>query len=426
MPISFNGGAAVYNAQRRVGQATAELGKSFEKLSSGMRINRASDDAAGLAIADGLQNLAKLYNVAARNLSDGLSLTTIAAGGLSDQLGILSRLGELAEQSSSENYSASQRSVMNKEYSALMLEYNRIAQTTEFNDLRLLIAGQSDSLGTSTIQAGVTGSSNSQITVSGANTGALIGNVILNPGDYTEVGGASSTPDGSQDANDFIWFINALGTGRFTDEEKAVIGNGQEFAVQLSDGSIGSVIFTGWDFAGGADSRAFLLDSTGRIVTSETFNTGFAGPADKSSLFNGLIDISQLNFYQGTLVADPANTNMAYGSVAPTGEIANVIGGTTVTSIEQARRALELITATQDAVAAALGRYGAAESRIRSGLALVSSMREAATTAEARIRSVDFAEESARAVSLRIKQEAATAVLAQASQRPQIALQLLQ
>ncbi len=157
-------------AQRNLDASTNRLNTAYERLSSGLRINRARDDAAGLAIAESLKADARIANVAIRNASDGISIISIADQAIGQVAGVLTRLAELAEQSANGIYSNTQRSALQNEYVALQQEMERIALTTEFNGLNLLSGG-----GQVTFQVGFDGSSLSQVTYSGvaANLEAL-------------------------------------------------------------------------------------------------------------------------------------------------------------------------------------------------------------------------------------------------------------
>jgi flagellin len=171
MPITLNTNVASLNAQRRLGQSTASLQKTFERLSSGLRIVRASDDAAGLAIADTLRADQRIASVAIRNANDGISLITIADGALGEMGSVLARMAELAEQSANGVLTSTQRSALQSEFAALGSEIERIAQTTEFNGLKLLSGGAQVSL-----QIGFNSQSTSQIGFSGVDgTLAAIG-----------------------------------------------------------------------------------------------------------------------------------------------------------------------------------------------------------------------------------------------------------
>ena len=149
-------------AQRNLASSTDRLRTSYERLSSGLRINRAKDDAAGLAIAESLKADYRVASVSIRNANDGISIISIADGAISQITSVLSRLAELAQESANGVYANSQRSALQLEFSALLSEVERIAYTTEFNGLRLLSGG-----GNVTFAVGFDGSSLSMITYSG-------------------------------------------------------------------------------------------------------------------------------------------------------------------------------------------------------------------------------------------------------------------
>ena len=137
MPITLGTNIASVRAQRQLLGTSDQLGSVFERLSSGQRINRASDDAAGLSIADSLRADQRIYTRGVRNLNDGLSLLNIADGAIDNLSGIMVRLQELAEQSANGVYSNQQRSALDNEAQALSEEYIRIARSTEFNGQKL-------------------------------------------------------------------------------------------------------------------------------------------------------------------------------------------------------------------------------------------------------------------------------------------------
>ena len=167
MAISFASNVASLKAQTNLARTTATLGKSFERLSSGLRINNASDDPAGLLVADSLRAQARIASVAVRNANDGISLVAIADSSLGEISNILSRMAELAAQSATGTYTQTQRSAISYEFLALGSEVARIARTTEFNGSTLLSNSQSI-----TLQVGLNGGSDSTITI-GAVSGTL-------------------------------------------------------------------------------------------------------------------------------------------------------------------------------------------------------------------------------------------------------------
>ncbi len=141
MPISINTNIASLRGQRFLNNTSDSLSNTYSRLSSGKRINRASDDAAGLAIADSLRRSQKIAGVAVRNAQDGISTVSIADGALEQVSGFLQRLAELAQQAASGSYTNEQREAMQGEFTALGSEIERIAVTTVFNGVALLSGG---------------------------------------------------------------------------------------------------------------------------------------------------------------------------------------------------------------------------------------------------------------------------------------------
>lgn len=149
-------------AQRNLGATSDRLNTAFERLSSGLRINRAKDDAAGLAIAEALRADSRVASVGIRNASDGISIISISDQAIGQIGNVLSRLSELAQQSANGVYANTQRSALANEFNALISEIERIAFTTTFNGLRLLSGG-----GEVIFQVGFDGSSTSQVSYRG-------------------------------------------------------------------------------------------------------------------------------------------------------------------------------------------------------------------------------------------------------------------
>ena len=152
MGIRINTNPSSINTQRHLYNSTIKFQKSMEKLSSGLRINRAADDAAGLAISEGLKSDIRALEQAGRNAADGISLVQTAEGAMDEVSNILLRMKELAEQSLNGTLGDSERGYLNAEYTELTAEIDRIAQSTEFNGTSLL-----DGTGGSVaIQVGIT------------------------------------------------------------------------------------------------------------------------------------------------------------------------------------------------------------------------------------------------------------------------------
>jgi flagellin len=135
--LTINSNIASLNAQRNFSTATKKLSDSYTRLSSGLRINRAVDDAAGLSISESLKADTRLFNQGVRNLNDGLSLLNVADGALNELSNIVTRLSELAEQSANGTLGNKQRLSIDQEAQSLSKEYNRIARSTEFNGRKI-------------------------------------------------------------------------------------------------------------------------------------------------------------------------------------------------------------------------------------------------------------------------------------------------
>jgi flagellin len=138
MGIRINTNISSLNTQRHLAKNSSSFQKSMEKLSSGLRINRAGDDAAGLAISEGLKSDIRSLDQAARNAADGISLVQTGEGALDEVSSILLRMKELGEQSLNGTLSDTDRGYLNSEYSALQSEVTRISDSTEFNGVKLL------------------------------------------------------------------------------------------------------------------------------------------------------------------------------------------------------------------------------------------------------------------------------------------------
>jgi len=154
------------NAQRILGINNARLAQSVERISSGIRINRGSDDAAGLAISEGLRSDIRALRQAVRNANDGVSLINVTEGALNEQSGIMIRLRELASQAATGTVGSTERATLQLEFTALRNEIDRIAQTTEFNGQKLVEGSLASSVASSShilVQVGLDSTSYSRI-----------------------------------------------------------------------------------------------------------------------------------------------------------------------------------------------------------------------------------------------------------------------
>ena len=166
MPIRIFNNISSLNAQRILGINNGRLAQSVERISSGIRINRAADDAAGLAISEALRSDIRLLRQALRNANDGISLINVAEGALNEQASILIRLRELASQAATGTVGSTERQTIQLEFEALRLEIDRIAATTEFNGQNLVDGSLSSGVSTNYqifIQVGIDSTANSRI-----------------------------------------------------------------------------------------------------------------------------------------------------------------------------------------------------------------------------------------------------------------------
>ncbi|MBK7972646.1 MAG: flagellin FliC [Deltaproteobacteria bacterium] len=167
MALRVNTNTAAINAQRNLEITMGRLNSSLTRLSSGLRINSAADDAAGLAISENLRSSIRGLGQAVRNANDGISLLQIGEGAMGEQAGILTRLRELALQSANGTLSNSERGAIDTEFQQLLTEIDRIAATTEFAGMKPLASSQ-----TISFQVGLNSGGNNVITVSAVNVSA--------------------------------------------------------------------------------------------------------------------------------------------------------------------------------------------------------------------------------------------------------------
>jgi flagellin len=182
MGMQINTNVSALNAYRSLSNTQNDLSKSLEKLSSGLRINRAADDAAGLAISEGLRAQVNGLNVAARNAQDGISVIQTAEGALTEVHSILQRMRDLAVQGANDSNNAESRTAIKKEIDSLGSELSRIQQSTNFNGIDLLKGG------TNAFQVGADGDAASKITVTNANLTTALSGLA-----YTDSTGTAAT-----------------------------------------------------------------------------------------------------------------------------------------------------------------------------------------------------------------------------------------
>ena len=186
MAIVINSNIQSLNAQRNLLKSSYGLNKSMERLSSGLRINSASDDAAGLAISNRMTAQIRGLDQAVRNTNDGISLAQTAEGALQESTNVLQRMREIAVQASSGTLAAADRTSLNDEYGELVSELDRISSTTTFNGIKLL-----DGTFDADIQVGANAGETINIAIGNADSSTLMGAV----GDVTTAANATTELD---------------------------------------------------------------------------------------------------------------------------------------------------------------------------------------------------------------------------------------
>ncbi len=427
---TFNSNIPALSVQRRLGESTAGLRRSYERLATGLRINRASDDAAGLAIADTLRSDIRLYGQALRNMNDGLSMLNIAESSVDSQTNIIQRLAELAEQSANGTLSFSQRRALNLEYVSLAREYARLAQTTTFNGQQLLMADRPGNVSSFSLQVGLTGALTSRIDVNTTDTGPFSGVVNIDPGQ-------NEVQDGFFNAVDWDRFVNAVEDGEQTFfasySQVATVtvtdtaGNNRELLIAVGESdtvlagttisffvaerqSDGLRMVTVQPSASGfgIDFAVDIDPATGRPVASDRSKTVSIAFSDaRQATFT--LDFNAIRFRSATT-----------DGVAPTNiEFSNVM------SASSARVALDLTKRKIQELATIRGTFGAAASRLITSINNATVGREGASSAESRIRDIDVAEESAALVRQQIIQQVGAQTLSLANRQPELLLSLL-
>ncbi|WP_085441240.1 flagellin [Magnetofaba australis] len=221
MPLYINTNVASLNAQRSLMKSSSTLGKTFARLSSGLRINTAKDDAAGLAISQRMTSQIRGLNQAIRNANDGISVAQVAEGALEETTNALQRIRELAVQAANSTYNSDDRENLQKEVNQLLSEVSRISEHTEFNKLKVLD-------GTYTAQNFHVGAFSGQkisITITGASINHLFSNTTGNPVvTISTTNGANSALRQIDQALDSIADIRAS-LGAVQNRFEAVINN---------------------------------------------------------------------------------------------------------------------------------------------------------------------------------------------------------
>lgn len=386
MPQIINTNIASLNAQRNLNASQSDANTALQRLSSGLRINSAKDDAAGLAISERFQSQITGLNMAQRNANDGISLAQTTEGALDEITANLQRIRELAVQSANGSNSPSDREALNAEVQQRIAEVNRISGQTSFNGLKVL----DGSLLTQTFQVGA--NTGDTISVSGFDTrGSNLGAVM-----------GTST--------DILTLDN--GTAELGDVFEAGDAANLTFTITDADGNA----FPDIDVTGARS----LQDVLGKI-NAQTPTTGVSVNMNRDN--DELIFSSQFGEEYSVDVAFGADTQTI--GLDPTADT-ETLNDTDITTQDGADLAMILTDFAIDSINGIRAELGAVQNRFESTIANLSTTAENLSASNSRIRDADFAAESAELARTQVLQQAGLSVLSQANARPQQVLQLLQ
>ena len=470
MSSTINTNINSITAQRNAGKSQNDLTTAISRLSSGLRINSAKDDAAGLAIADRFTSQIKGINQAARNANDGISLAQTAEGSLASVGDNLQRIRELSVQSANATNSASDRASLQGEVSQLVNEINRVATQTSFNGTNLLDgtfankvfqvganSGQTISIGsiadarTSSLGASYTASVTSTTALTG--TPFTAGALTLNG---TSIQTATAGSAAGQDATSAFAVAQAINgsQGAVVATANATVSAASSpagfGAVAAGTFSINGVyvgaITAGTDVAtqGANAAAAINLVSAATGVTASASGAGAVTltAADGRNIFaTGTLTNTGVaaGTTYGTVTLSSSSTSaqsILVGGTAPTtagfstGTTASALTGTSLSNIDistvaGANTALASVDSALSAVSTSRAALGAIQNRFSSTIDNLRTTSENLSASRSRIQDADFAMETANLSRAQVLQQAGTAMIAQANQLPQQVLALL-
>ncbi|MFJ3380652.1 flagellin [Curtobacterium sp. NPDC090217] len=384
MGMSINTNLSALNTYRNLNSTQNDLSKSLEKLSSGLRINRAADDAAGLSISEGLKSQVGGLTVAARNAQDGISVVQTAEGGLTETHSILQRMRDLAVQAGNDSNNATSREAISTEVGQLQKELGRISQSTNFNGINLLdgSAGTAKD-GKLLFQVGANGDASSQIAVD--LSGANVANIAK----------ALSAPNGET----------------FTPTDTTALATSATFT-SAKDG-VSTAVTTGTLAAGTGTGGAYA--DTKEYAAALNADSKFSGAFTATASDDGTA-ITIVAKDGGTVTSDDAALDNGVASTAK---------GISFGSAAEAQAAIKTIDDQIAKVSAARSDLGAIQNRFDHAINVTNVAKENLTAAGSRITDVDMAEEMVKYTRDNILSQAGTSMLAQANQSTQGVLSLL-
>ena len=403
------------NAYRNYNNNTSALSKNLEKLSSGYKINRAGDDAAGLAISEKMRAQITGLKAASKNVKDGVSLVKTAEGALQEVHDMLNRMDSLATQSANGTYDNEvDRDNLQKEVDALKSEINRIADSANFNGIKLLDGSMGKATGVPGTYLNV-GDDLGKAMVTKL-SGATLGTdetVAITDGTDGTISVQITNDDGSAKTTklklaDIISFTSGADAGKtLTAAGKAGLAKGDTGVIDLSSVGLGRIEFTATDAV--ADVKTLGAKLAGIAGKGQAPAAGAAGGGLDLQIGDTADDFNKLTISVGDMHAD------ALG-----------IGALSIAKQPDAAAAIDSIKKAINTVSSTRGDLGAAQNRLEHTQNNLSVMTENIQDAESTIRDTDVADEMMAYTKNNILVQSAQAMLAQANQVPQGVLQLLQ
>ena len=392
MPLSIATNLASMTAQRSFLNSNADLETAFERLSTGKRVNSASDDAAGLAIGKDLESRVRGLNQAIRNVNDGISMVQIAEGTLDEVTTTLQRMRDLAVQAANDSLGSNERGYLDAEQSKLASALNSALDQAKFNHVDLI-----DQDGTSlVIQSGAEAADVTTISIGGLTDSVL----------------AVSATD--------ITFNTARAERVIFDD--FVYGTHGQYDITLTDNDGANTTFSATTTSGET-----MSDLATRLTTA----------ADSASQSGGSVNAGiSFSVVDGQLVAiaDVTGSKLgsydSYGIASSVAGVTNDAAGTVYRGTDNARESAQLAISEIDtalaSVASNRASLGATQSQLESTVRNLANVAENTAAAQGRIMDTDYAAETANLTKAQILQQAATSILAQANAQPQGVLSLLQ
>jgi len=373
MGLRINTNSDAFNSYRNLSVTQGQMSKSLEKLSSGFRINRAADDAAGLAISEGLRSQVGGLKVAVRNAQDGISVVQTAEGALTEVHSILQRMRDLAVQAGNDTNSSDARTAITTEATQLRSELSRIAGSTNFNGTKLL--------------DGTANTLNFQVGAGSSSADNVIG-FNFDTADVSAVATALTSGGG----NSYAVVTPTAVTGNWTFSTTGVVASST--------------------VAMGAAASLHTVQEVADKLNSDTgFSANFRATVDQT---NQLV-VNATN--GGTLATTAPGTGGAAGAA--------VAGGIQFDTAANARNAIDAIDTQIRSISTARANLGAVQNRFEHTINNLNVAVENLSASESRIRDTDMASEMMNFTRSQILSQAGTAMLAQANSAPQSVLSLL-